>query len=69
MARGWDSPHALALAAELESTLERNLAWPQAPGSHGLLNGWGGALLVLAESAYGERAGSIPWHLCLLTPV
>ena len=69
IARGWDSPRAHVLARELESALADNLPLAQPAGSHGLLNGWGGALLVLAESAYGTRAGSIPWHLCLLTPV
>jgi lantibiotic biosynthesis protein len=69
IAHDWDSPRARALAGELEQTLARNLAAPQPVGSHGLLNGWGGALLVLAESAYGARTVSMPWHLCLLTPV
>jgi lantibiotic biosynthesis protein len=66
--QGWDAPHARALAAELERDLARTLAEPGPFESYGLIDGWAGVALVLAESVHRPQTGARPWHLCMLTP-
>ena len=68
LARGLDSDHARTIAADLEAALAQSVLAADDLGDYGLLEGWSGVVLALAESALGQRAGGRPWNLCMLTP-
>jgi hypothetical protein len=68
LARGLQSQRAEALAGELETALAQSAAAAGTFGNVGLINGWSGVLLALAESGRRGRAARRPWHLCMLTP-
>jgi hypothetical protein len=67
-ANGLHSPHAERLARELETTLAQAVAGAASLDGVGLINGWSGVVLALAESRLGASGGERPWHLCMLTP-
>lgn len=68
LARGLDSGRALDVAAEVEDELTQSTGAAHDLRNYGLLEGWSGVVLALAESALGQRAGGRPWNLCMLTP-
>jgi hypothetical protein len=67
-AHGFKSESARRLAAGLEVSLIQSLPAPEQIEDYGLIEGWSGALLALAESRCAARATARPWNLCLLTP-
>lgn len=68
LAHGLDSLAARDLAAELEAALARSVGAVRNVANYGLLEGWSGVVLALAESSLGQRARGRPWNLCMLTP-
>jgi hypothetical protein len=68
LARGLDSDRAREVAAAVEDQLKQTIGVAHDLRNYGLLEGWSGVVLALAESALGQRAGGRPWNLCLLTP-
>lgn len=68
LAHGLDSQAARYAAAEFETTLAQSIGAAHKLDNYGLLEGWSGVVLALAESTLGQRARGRPWNLCLLTP-
>lgn len=68
LAHGLDSQAARNVAADLENTLAQAVGAAHKLHNYGLLEGWSGIVLALAESTLGQRVRGRPWNLCMLTP-
>jgi hypothetical protein len=65
---GFKSESGQRLAGELEASLIESLPTLGEIEDYGLIEGWSGALLALAESRFAAGPMLRPWNLCLLTP-